>query len=371
MFDMFVLMLMLVLGPAPAAMAAPGPGPSEVTPGGNVYRSAGRVALGEPVQGDLIAAGGRVLAEQPVSRDAMVAGGDVAIRAPVGEDLRAAGGQVVVDAAIGGEARLAAGHVSIGRAGRIGRAAWIAAGDVEVLGHLPGDSEIHAGHAVIDGEVDGDLLVRAEALELRPGTRIRGTLTYASARPLVRDPAAQVGSVVQEPVPAQERARRGMGPGLLGGVVWLLGLAAAATIWTLLFPGLADSARARLLKAPGISLALGAAVLLVAPMLILLLLVTLVGAPLAFLLAAAYGLLLLAGYLVVASALGDRLLRALGRTEQPTIGRRLLASVLAVVLLGLLAILPMFGWLITLVVLTAGTGALVSRFPRAPVAATS
>jgi hypothetical protein len=136
-------------------------------------------------------------------------------------------------------------------------------------------------------------------------------------------------------------------------------------VWALLFPELSQRAQARLAKAPGTSLALGAAVFVVVPILMLVLLITIIGAPLALALLAAYGLVLLAGYLVVAGMLGDRLLQATTRTA-PTRAQHLLALAAAVVLLGLLAVVPVVGWLLTLVALMAGTGALVERLRPTP-----
>jgi len=333
----------------------------------NLYEAGGMVRIAEPVPGDLLAAGGRVAVERAVGRDAALAGGDVAIRADIGEDLRAVGGQVVLESRVSGDAHIAAGRIAIDRNASIGGGAWLAGGEVDVQGRLPAGSRIHAGRVTIGGHVDGALQIQADTIELQPGARIDGTLTYASTQPLVRDPAAQIrGDVVRQSVPSTGAQQRQRTSSPLGGVVFLLGLVAAATVWALLFPQWAASAQAQLAKAPGISLALGAAVILLAPAVVMLLLITIVGAPLALALLAAYGLVLLAGYLVVAGTLGERLLRVAGKDVAPTRGNRLLALAASVVLLGLLAALPFLGWVITLLALMAGTGALVSRFHKAP-----
>jgi hypothetical protein len=352
--------LACILGAAPPASAAP-------ATTGNTYEAGGTVRIVEPVLGDLLAAGGRVAVEQPVARDAALAGGDVAIQAGIGEDLRAVGGRVVLEGRVGGDAHIAGGRITIGRAASIGAGAWLAGGEVDVQGRLPAHSKIHAGRVVIGGNVDGDLNIQADSIELQPQARIRGTLTYASTQPLVRDAAAQIeGGIVQQPMPPNAAQRRPPGPSPFSGVFALLSLVAAAMVWALLFPRWADGAQARLAKAPGISMAVGAGVILLAPLAVLLLLITIVGAPLAIALLAAYGLVLLAGYLVVAGALGERLLRLAHENEAPTRANRLVALAASVVLLGLLAALPVLGWIVTLLVLMAGTGALVSRFAKSP-----
>ena len=333
----------------------------------NLYRAGPTVRIAEPVGGDLLAAGGRVVVERTVARDAAIAGGDVTLHADIGEDLRAAAGQVRLEGRVGGDARIAGGRVSLARTAVVAGEARLFGGEVEVLGRLPAGSRIRAGHATIAGEVDGDLHVEADSIELQPGARIKGKLVYASARPLVRDPAAQIeGGEVRQPMPEHPGApQRGQAASGFGAVMALLGLVAAAAVWALLFPELSQRAQARLAKAPGTSLALGAAVFVVVPILMLVLLITIIGAPLALALLAAYGLVLLAGYLVVAGMLSDRLLQATTRAA-PTRAQHLLALAAAVVLLGLLAVVPVVGWLLTLVALMAGTGALVERLRPTP-----
>lgn len=359
--DLAAVMLMAAAAAAPCSADEPD------RSGRNQVRAGASVRIVDAVAGDLLAAGGRVAVERDVGSDVALIGGDVVVQGSIGEDLRAAGGQVRIEGRVGGDAHVAGGRVTIGRSAAIAGSAWIAGGEVEVFGRLSSGSEVRAGHAVLAGEVDGDLLVEAETIELQSGARIKGKLTYASAQPLVRDPGARIdGGEVRQALPERPGTpQRAPASGGFAVVSALLGLVAAAAVWTLLFPRLAEGAQARLARAPGASLALGAAVLFVAPVLMLLLLVTLIGAPLAFGLLAAYGLVLLAGYLVVAGMLGDRLLQAAAKAA-PTRAQRLAALGAGVVLLALLAVVPVVGWLLTLLALMAGTGALVERLRPAP-----
>jgi hypothetical protein len=337
--------------------------------GGNVYVAGPTLRVTEPVAGDLFAAGGTLAIERPVGHDAALVGGDISVTAPIGEDLRAAGGQVSVDAPVAGEAHLAAGRVRIGPAGSIAGTARLAGGQIEVLGRLAGGSAVYAGHAVIDGAVDGDLRVRAGTLSVGPNARIAGRLIYQAREPLEQDARAVVGgSVVREPLP--ERATppppAPRSSGLVGGLLWLVGLALAGAVWRLVFPRAADGAEGRLERLPWRSLGIGALVVLATPPAALLLLLTIVGAPLALALLAAYGLVLLLGYLVTAGALGDRLLRATGAAPTPTFVRRWLALAAALLARILIGLLPVVGWLVSLAALMAGAGALVDRLVTRP-----
>lgn len=331
------------------------------TPGANVYTAGPTVRISAPVDGDLFAAGGQVVVERPVARDAALAGGDIELNAPVGEDVRAAGGQVNIDAAIGGEAHLAAGRLRIGPSGSVAGAAWLAGGEVEMQGRLAGGASVYAGHARIDGSVDGDLTVRAGSLSLGPRARIAGRLNYQSREPLQQDPQAVVGGpVVREPLP--ERAPPpAPSSGIVGRVLWLIGLVLAGTVWRLVFPAVSRGAEASLTDRPWRSLGIGALVVLATPAATLLLLVTVIGAPLALAALAAYALLVLLGYLVTAGALGERLLRASGRGSSASPGRYALALTAALLALMLIGWLPWLGWLVSLAAAMGGIGALVDR----------
>jgi uncharacterized membrane-anchored protein len=69
--------------------------------------------------------------------------------------------------------------------------------------------------------------------------------------------------------------------------------------------------------------------------------------------------MLLAGYLVAAGTIGQRLLQALRPSWQGT-AQQLSAMAVALVLLALVAAIPLLGWVVVLVVLMAGVGALAS-----------
>lgn len=346
-----LLTLCLAAGVAPCGAAA---GQARA----NVYRTSGSVELDKPVDGDLFAAAGRVRVTQPVAQDAMLAAGDIAVQAPVGQDLRAAAGHIAVGARIGGEARLAGGDVRLEPQAEISGPLWVTAGHVELLGRAGDGVNVHAGKLVVAGEVAGDVQAAAEQIELQPGARVHGRLRYASPQEARVAPGAVVAGGIEREAEAQPAARSPQAPAGMLAVFWIAGLFAAGTLWWLLFPSYARSAQAQLQDAPVPSLAFGAATLLGIPLLAMLLTMTIVGAPLALALMAAYALVLLAGYLVVASLLAERLLQTRKQTSA-SIRSRLGALALALLLLVLASLLPVVGWLLVLAALMAGTGALV------------
>lgn len=345
--------LCLAMGTGLPARAAPA-APSHA----NLYTAAPSVDIEQPVAGDLLAAAGRIRVAQAVAEDAALAAGDIAVQAPVGQDLRAAAGRLSLAARVGGDAHLAGGNVRLEPGSEIAGGAWIAGGDVQLHGRIGQRAKLYAGHLVLGGEVAGDLQAAADSIELLPSARIQGRLRYASAREArIADGAVIAGGIVREGTPERPQPQAVSPAAALA--FWLLGLFAVGAVWSLLFPGLAQRAQTQLQTAPGPSLAFGALTLLGVPVAALLLMLTIIGAPLALALIAAYALALLAGFLVVAGTLAERLLQVVDRQASPR--TRLGALALALLLLLLAGFLPVVGWLVALVALMAGTGALVRQ----------
>ena len=333
---------------------------------GDAFRIGGVVQVQEPVGGDLTAFGGNVLLQAPVAGKAQVAAGKVALMSAVNGELSAAGGDVSIQGPVGGNLQVAGGRVAIGPEATIGGSARIAAGDVTVNGPLRGPATIYAGHVVIDSEVSGSLTVRADVLELRAGARLRGPLNYSGRQALIRHPDAEVASISEQRLPDGGAWRPwAWFKAVLVPILQIIGLAIlvlAAPLWLAMFPGWAERSQARLTASPLMSVLAGVLAILGVLLGALILLVTIVGSPIALLLILLLPLMLLAGFFTAAGALGDELIRLVVKGTKgpsPGFGRRAAALALGIVLLALLLVVPYWGWPLLLLVVTAGTGALV------------
>ncbi|WKB53347.1 bactofilin family protein [Eleftheria terrae] len=343
----------------------------EGSPPNDVYAAAARVRLSQAVAGDAFLAGASVRIDEPVSGDAAIAAAELQAGAAVGRDLRVAAGRAYIDSRIGGDAHLVAGQVALGPGTEVGGRTWLTAGEVLLGGKLGGDVKIYAGTVRIGGDIAGDVHVTARRVRVLPGARIGGSLSYASAREIEVDPGAQVrGRTVREPggLPGGDPTAPGL-PGLLAALAWLgwlLGLVILGTGWVLLFPQAAHAAQQRLLQSPWRSLLLGAVLFCATPVLAVLLMASIVGAPLALVLLAAYLLALLAGYLVVAGLLGDHIAQALRQGGALTPPWRIAGLALALLLLALVTWLPVLGGLTALLALMWGLGGLAARYAPRP-----
>ncbi|MCI3950991.1 MAG: polymer-forming cytoskeletal family protein [Burkholderiales bacterium] len=342
-----------------AALVFAAPAASDDGQAANVYATGADVKIDAPVEGDLYAAAGRVSVGQPVRGDAVVAAGSIDLSSTVGDDLRAAGGVVTLAARIDGEALIAGGSIAFGRDAEVLGRVWLAGGDIAVAGKLRSGIRIYGKNIVILGEIHGPVALYGEQIEIVGSARIVGEVRYSSPNEIRIDPKAQISGGVTRTAAAFEFPRPHL-PGLPAvRPLLLLGLLAAGALLLSLFPRFTAHALKTLGAFPIKSIGLGTAIFFSLPPVILLLTITIIGIPIALMLAGIYGAALLIGYLVTAFFVGDRLLHGLRPHREATFVWRVASLAAALLLLWLAYAIPYVGALTVLIALFAGLGAMV------------
>lgn len=329
--------------------------------GSNIYLAGTEVHTENPIHGDLVAAAGRIRVEHPISGDAVLAAGSVEVYGRIGDDLRAAGGIISVSSHVAGEALLAGGSVSLGPDSEIGGRVWIAGNDIVIGGRLNNGLKVYGKKVLVLGTVVGPVDLAAEHIEILGSARILGNVIYSSRHEIRIAPNALItGKIVRTPGTFEFLHPGFKVPGWPAfSPLLLLGLLAAGMLLIALFPRFTRAATQAVDAAPLKSLGLGAAIFFSLPPVILLLVITIIGIPIALALLAIYATGLLAGYLVLAFFVGDKLLRVARRPPAATFGWHAASLAAALVLLWLVRHLPYVGGLVVLIALLAGLGAIV------------
>jgi hypothetical protein len=333
----------------------------------DLYAAGGNVRIESAIAGAAVLAAGTAEITGDVAGDVLLAGGRIHLAGGVGDDLRVAGGNVQITGFVTDQATIAGGTVRIDPGSAIGGRTWIAAGDAEIAGQIGGDLRVVAGTAVISGGVAGNVDITAREIRVEPGAVIGGNLVWRSEKPpaIAEDAqilgevraagGGQVRSIVQEPV---DRFDFG----------WTLGIAAAAAALVLLWfaPQLVARSAAVFRAAPGRTLALGAASLVLTPIIAFVLFVTVLGWLLGLVVLAGYvfGVLLsgLIGLLIVVQVIR-------GRFHAPAPSGGVAGSggwpsvvllLLVLVALVLAQQVPLLGGLLSGLLVLAGFGALTA-----------
>ena len=234
--------------------------------------------------------------------------------------------------------------------------------DLICEGAVGGDARIFARSVTLGGTWGGDVRVDAEEIRVAPGTKIAGDFVYGAPKPLALDASVAVGGQVKAaarpPQPAAEQPARFARHGYLFLAALLVGMPFVGFC-----PLTAGAAVRELRLAPFRSLLAGLAALFAGPFLVAFAFSTLVGIPLALLLAALYGALIYLSHVVVALWLGHALLRASG---PQTLGRVLSALAVGLFILYFAAALPGVGAFLVFPVLALGAGALARAALQRP-----
>ena len=229
--------------------------------------------------------------------------------------------------------------------------------DLICEGGVEGNARLFAKSATLGGRWGGDVRIFADEIRIAPGTRIAGDLVYTSSKPLVYDSSVAVGGTVKQrnvlPPEAPLRARLAR-HGYLFLAALLVGMPFVG-----FFPMVAGGAVRKLRVAPWRTLLAGLATLLFGPFLIAFAFVTIVGIPLALMLAALYGALAYLSHVVIALWLGHALVRASG---PQTFARVLSALAVGLFILYFAAAIPGLASSLAFPVVVLGSGALVLAF---------
>jgi cytoskeletal protein CcmA (bactofilin family) len=295
----------------------------------------------------------------------LLAGGRARLGADVAQSVYAAGGQLTVAGRVGRNLRAAGGRVELGPQAQVAGNATVAGGQVTLRGRIGGDLHIGGGQVLIDGPVAGNVSVGAGQLELGPRARIEGRLRLRSGdEPMVSPQAQVLGGIERLEMPAPS-GRGGWPDGYGGGWLWTVGLMLLAAVLLGLMPRVFGAVARSLQAQPALSVGLGFVVLVATPAAVLVLLVTLIGAPLALLLLAAYLALLPVGYASAGIGLGDWALHRWRAADSVALRWRVAAAAAAVLVLSLLGRIPFVGGWVGFAALLLGLGALALAARRA------
>jgi cytoskeletal protein CcmA (bactofilin family) len=335
----------------------------ETNLGDDQFIAGGNVSRTQPVAGDLIAAGGEVDLEAAVQGDAVAAGGNLRIGGSVGQNLYGAGGRVHIDAQVARNVRVAGGRVEVGPSASVKGNVTVAGGQVSVRGTVKGYVQAAGGHVFIDGPIDGDVVANAGQVELGPNAKVGGSFRYRSRDDLVRDPAAKVAGTVERlssmaagsGVAASGRTHLGMA----GGWIWSAGLIVLAALLAAAVPPASMRVSGELRAHPGLSLLFGFVALVCVPVAIIVLLVTVIGIPVALIVLLAYLVLLVVGYVSAAVGAGEAALGNLRPADAARSSWRVLAAVVAMLVLTIVARIPYLGGIVAFVAMLMGIGAIL------------
>jgi len=353
--------LLVLTAPIPALAFVPRAGQTVIFSESledDLYIAGGTVDVTGTVDGDVVAAGGTVTLSGPASGGILAAGGTVRITSAIGRSLRAAAGDLTVGGRIGTDAVLAGGSVMVDQASQVGRDLVAMGGSVRVLGSVSRNAFLNGGDVIIGGTIQGNVEVQADHVTLLPSARIQGQLRYSADRPAEIQSGAQVTGGIERTLrpTAPWRYYRPFAFRFAGRVMEALWLLAIGFVALAVAPRGVPRVVERVSRHFGMSLLTGFILLVVVPVAALLVAFTLIGIPLSIAAVLLYLATLYPGQIFPALWLGEWIMRNLRRGGAPP--SPYLAMTVGVILFAIAVAVPFIGWLLRLVALLAGFGAL-------------
>ncbi len=324
---------------------------------GDYFGAGADASPAAPVEGDAFIAAAQVQLRHAVVGDAVLAGGGVTIAGRVGGNLYATGASISVDGPVAGNARLAGGQVEITRSGQVSGRTTLVGGKATILGKAGRQLTIFSEHVMLDGDVAGNVTIASRSLSIGPNARVSGMLTYRGSQPAHIDPGAVLGGGINytsfdfEDETYQPVARV---IAWIGVIAFTVGLFLIGMLAILFLPASTAHVSRLARGRPLSSLGLGLVAIVCVPIAVILLMLTIVGIPFAFMLLLVWPMILIFGYLAGVMAVSD----AVAGPNAEAKGRRIFLLAMGLGVMLLFARVPFAGWIIGMLLLTMGVGAM-------------
>lgn len=288
-----------------------------------------QVVIDTQIDDDLFVSGGTITINAPINGDVFASGGMIEINAPINGDLFAAAGQISVNADVTGKIIAVGGMIDI--EGNVEKV-MVAGGTISIKSGAVVEKYVFAAGGTVNnaGTIKEDFYVATETFN-NTGT-VLGDIE------------------VEEPPSYEEEFKAAFG---VFSILWKIGFLILGIIlikkFGKIFFRIEEEVRESFIK----KMVLGFVFILLAVVIIFVLGITIIGAPIAVLLGLFFVMALMVAGLVVSYTFGDWLLTKLKATPS-----ELVAFVVGFIIINLLFLIPVAGFLIQIIVVSLGFGAI-------------
>lgn len=338
---------------------------------GNLFAAGQNIQIEGKVAGDLFCAGQSVNINGEVAGDVICAASSINVNGKIGGNLRAAGSTVNLNGSVGRNLMAAGASISTGASSSIGWEAMTAGASADLRGKIGRDLTGAGAAYTLSGEIGRNVRLwldgnkpTEQTLKVESGANIRGKLTYTAKNDAEIASGAKIGGEVKREEPkVREFNRRQTGAAWLFGSLYsifaalVIGLV-LVSLWGEEIKKIASYFTAKTAATFG----WGLIVLILTPIICFLLLITVIGIPLAFVLALAWIIALIVSKIFVGIFIGQKLVERFWQTKKDSLFAALVVGVAASYLV---FAIPVIGWLLSAAALLSGLGAIYLFFKKA------
>ncbi len=329
----------------------------------NLYTVGSNVSIAGVVNGDLFTAGNNVLISGPVNADLAAAGNTLNVNGNVTGDMRLLGGNINITNSAGGELLAAGGQMNVMSGSIVKGDVKIAGGNVNYSGNAGGDVVINGNKVYINGTIEKNLSVKARDITLGSGTLIKGNFDYYSLKEAVIEQGATIRGTVnfhKTETPAKKQM-----PGFIFGLFTL-----ALLVKTMMFivaslaalylarthvKSIVREASSNFWKEAG----RGFILFIVAPVAIIISFITIIGITLGMIALFIYLALITIAAVIAGLLFAKLALKYIFKKENYELNWWIV--ILAVLALGLIALIPVAGWIFIFIIFLAALGSFANH----------
>jgi cytoskeletal protein CcmA (bactofilin family) len=312
------------------------------------------------IEGDLISASSRLVQNGMVEGNLMACAKDLDISGQVNNSVRIFAQSIKINGKINRNLIAFCSTLNIKPDAEIGGDVTAFCGEFTLDGKIGKGLRGSVGTLIISGIVNGDVSVKADEITLMPTAKILGDFKYKSKNQAKIESGAQVtGQTLWTKELKKEKKAKSIftAKSLIIETLFLLALMITGIVLTLIFKKKAYQAKRAVTAAFLKSLGWGLVFIICIPIAIIFLIVTILGIPIAIISLFAYAVLIYIAKIPVATALGEKIIKALGKQGEPSL---IPSMLLGFIILTVLLNIPYLEWLIYFVVLFTGFGAILT-----------
>jgi len=287
---------------------------------GNYYAVGNNLEILGTVNSDLYVLGGNAVVKGVIKGDVLALAGNVKISGEVDGDVRAVGGLVEISGPVGGNVSVLAGNLFMAADSEILGHLTFASPNVRLEGKIGGKVNGWGENIIASNKVVGDVNIKTPndgTTVLLPGTEYQNNFYYQSDQPAeIKEGANVNGQVFYEKTSAAAN-RYFSKKFLFNKIVALFSLLVVGLLMLKFFFKAIERIGSQMISKPYKSLGWGFVCLVLAPIILMLLMLTIIGLPLALILAAVFVIILYVSQILVGLVLGQAILKYFKKEAKP------------------------------------------------------
>ncbi|MFQ6003701.1 MAG: hypothetical protein ACE5KJ_08140 [Candidatus Zixiibacteriota bacterium] len=326
----------------------------------------GTIKSDATIRGDLISGSNRLVQNGIVEGSIIAGAKDLDILGQVNGSVRGFAQNINVNAKVNRNLMGFCAALNIKPDANIGGDVVAFCGELTLDGKVGKGLRGAMGSLIISGTVNGDVSVDADKITLLPTAKILGDFKYKSKKEAKIESGARVTGQTfwTKKEKKEEKKTKGIftTKSLITEILFLLALMLTGIVLTLIFKKNAYQAQKAVTVSFLKSLGWGFVFMVCIPIAIVILIVTILGIPIAIITLSAYAVLIYIAKIPVATALGERIIKAFRKGEvnaerkEPSL---IWSMLLGLIVLTILLNIPYLEWLIYFIVLFTGFGAIL------------